>query len=278
VETYILDDPEIRGRRKQKARRAWCLLRPVIEGRIALSRKIHIGTSGWHYGHWKGNFYPAGLPARKFLDYYAGRFRTAEINNTFYQVPKKKTLEEWRDAVPVDFVFAVKASRFITHMKKLKDSAQPAKLFLRKVGRLKEKLGPVLFQLPPRWRANPERLENFLEVLPRGFQWAFEFRDPDWFRDDVYSMLEKHNAAFCIYDLNRRLSPKQVTADWVYVRLHGPDGPYQGKYDTQTLAGWAGAFSAWTAEGRTVYCYFDNDQNGFAAQDALLLLDMLEEG
>ena len=240
-----------------------------------INRKcIHIGTSGWHYNHWKGPFYPRDFPNRNFLKYYADRFHSVEINNTFYQMPQKKTLKQWRDTVQEEFIFSVKASRYITHMKKLKDPKQPVSNFLKKIDVLEDKLGPVLFQLPPKWQVNPDRLSSFLNALPKRHKYAFEFRDPSWFDAEVYDMLAEHEAAFCIYDFNGRLSPKQVTADFIYVRLHGPDGPYRGQYDTKILAGWAGAFSAWTKQGKRVFCYFDNDEAGYAAHNALRLQSM----
>lgn len=243
-----------------------------------MSAEIYIGTSGWHYDHWEGPFYPSGISDDTFLEYYADRFRTAEINNSFYQLPKKETLLRWRDAVPEDFVFSVKASRYLTHMKKLKDPEGPLFRFLDRVGVLEDKLGPTLFQLPPRWGSNPKRLEAFLDILPEGQRYAFEFRDPSWFEDEVYGMLAKHGAAFCVYDLDGETSPKQVTADFAYVRLHGPDDPYRGQYGPERLAGWTGAFSAWRKQRLDVYCYFDNDEAGYAAQDALRLQQMMAEG
>lgn len=239
------------------------------------SRRIHVGTSGWHYEHWVGPFYPEGTAPEDYLEFYSQKFQTAEINNTFYQVPKKGTLRLWRDGVPEDFIFSVKASRYITHMKKLKDPRGPVTKFLKRIDSLGEKLGPVLFQLPPRWKANLERLGSFLEALPSGFRYAFEFRDPSWFQERVYDVLSENAAAFCIYDFDRRQSPKEVTADFVYIRLHGPTAPYQGQYDDQTLAGWAGALSSWVRQDKRVYFYFDNDQSGYAVQDALRLKRMV---
>lgn len=237
---------------------------------------IHIGTSGWHYMHWKGPFYPHDLSAENFLEYYSRHFKTVEINNSFYRMPEEKTLRHWRDTSPEQFVFAVKASRYITHMKKLKDASQPLFLFLERAAALGDRLGPVLFQLPPRWRCNPERLRAFLGMLPGGHRYAFEFRDRTWFDDAVYDALQEYGAAFCIYDLAGEISPKEVTADFVYIRLHGPGGPYQGQYKTEVLAGWTGAFSAWSKQGKEIYCYFDNDEAGYAAQDALRLKEMTE--
>lgn len=239
------------------------------------SGQIHIGTSGWHYAHWRGPFYPQDLADREMLPYYAQSFRAAEINNSFYQLPEKKTFVSWRDTVPNDFIFAVKANRFITHMKKLKDPREPLERFFDRARNLEDKLGPVLFQLPPRWKYNVERLEAFLELLGKDYRSAFEFRDPSWFNEEVYAVLRAAGAAFCIYDLGGHLSPKIVTASFVYVRLHGPDGPYRGQYDDQTLAGWAGAFVSWVRQSKEIFCFFDNDEAGYAVQDALRLQGMV---
>lgn len=242
---------------------------------MSSSDTLHIGTSGWHYEHWKGPFYPNSVSAEEMLSYYAGRFHTVEVNNSFYQLPKTSTLEVWKQTVPPNFIFALKGSRYITHMKKLKDPSQGVPPLLEIAGVMGEKLGPVLFQLPPRWRINLERLDAFLHFLPDDFRYAFEFRDPSWFTDGTYDTLAKADAAFCIYHLAGRLSPKKVTTDFVYVRLHGPEGAYQGQYDQKTLSGWAGAFSTWHRQGKEIFCYFDNDQAGYAVQDALRLQKML---
>jgi hypothetical protein len=172
---------------------------------------IHIGTSGWHYGHWRGPFYPEELGTEGFLAFYAERFHTVEINNSFYQLPSESTLGKWRDAVPQGFVFAVKGSRFITHMKKLKDPARSLAPFLARVAGLGEKLGPILFQLPPRWRFNPARLAGFLAALPGAYRYTLELRDQSWINDEALDLLARHRAAFCIYDLAGYLSPLEVT-------------------------------------------------------------------
>lgn len=209
------------------------------------------------------------------LEYYAQRFRCIEINSTFYRLPGEQTLQQWYDSTPDDFRFAVKASRFITHMKKLAEPRKTVPVLLHRLSTLGDKLGPILFQLPPRWRFNEARLGNFLDSLSHEFRYAFEFRDPSWLNERSFELLSRHAAAFCIYELDGFLSPKQVTTDFIYVRLHGPDGAYQGSYDKQTLAGWAGAFSTWSGNGQAIYCFFDNDQRGYAAQDALRLQAMI---
>ncbi len=208
--------------------------------------------------------------------FYARRFRAVEINNSFYQIPAVQTLEKWRDAAPPGFLFAVKASRYITHMKKLKDPEQPVGKFLDRIAPLGHTLGPVLFQLPPKWRRNADRLADFLEALPAGLRYAFEFRDSSWFDDEIYRLLEQAGAALCIYDLAGRQSPREVTAEFVYIRLHGPGEAYQGSYSAQTLSAWAGAISAWNRQGREVFCFFDNDQRGYAPRNALRLQEMFE--
>jgi len=236
---------------------------------------IHIGTSGWHYDHWRGPFYPAGLAKADFLGYYQQKFHTVEINNSFYQLPKEKTLVSWRENAPEGFIFAVKGSRYITHMKKLKDPEESVGVFLTRIKVLGDKLGPILFQLPPNFRFNAERLKAFLEALPREYRYALELRDPNWLNDETCRILAEHRAAFCIYEIAGRLSPQEVTSDLVYIRLHGPGGAYEGSYDTRTLAGWTDVISAWAAQGKEVFCYFDNDEAGYAAQNALSLQEML---
>ena len=237
---------------------------------------IHIGTSGWHYPHWVGPFYPKRLPGNQFLSYYTRYFETVEINNTFYHLPTIQTLRDWRAGTPKGFLFACKGSRFITHMKKLKDPRQGLERLIQTIEVLGEKLGPILFQLPPRWRINLTRLDDFLKALPPKYRFAFEFRDQSWFDQTIYDLLAKYHAAFCLYNLAGRWSPEIVTADFVYIRLHGPDGRYQGEYGEKILRVWAKKCERWSSEGKDVWCYFDNDQNGYAAKDARKLKQMTE--
>lgn len=236
---------------------------------------VHIGTSGWHYPHWRAVFYPPELPASEYLAYYAKYFLTVEINNSFYQLPSEAALKQWSATVPAGFVFAVKASSYITHRKKLRDPAVTTARFFERIRLLREKLGPILFQLPPRWKADPGRLEAFLAALPGGLRYAFELRDPSWFDLRVEAVLREYRAAFCIYEFDWRLSPIVVTADFVYIRLHGPEGAYRGRYGRRRLAAWARRIAGWRDDGLAVYCYFDNDEAGYAAQDALELAEML---
>jgi uncharacterized protein YecE (DUF72 family) len=185
------------------------------------------------------------------------------------------TLEGWRAATPRNFKFAMKASRFLTHNKKLKDPENALNNFLPRAEALGEKLGPILFQLPPKWKVNRERLEELLQTLPTYHRYAFEFREPSWINPEIYDVLRKYNAAFCIYELAGFRSPIEVTADIVYVRLHGPGDRYQGSYDQKTLAAWAKRIENWAARGKSVFVYFDNDQAGYAAENALTLKRMV---
>lgn len=239
------------------------------------SAGIHIGTSGWHYDHWQGPFYPPDLPQADFLSYYQQRLQTVEINNTFYQLPKENTFMAWRQCVSEGFLFSVKASRYITHLKKLKDPQEPVQQLLARIELLKPKLGPVLFQLPPHFRFNAPRLETFLQALPLGYRYSLEFRDPSWLTTETCRLLSAYRAAFCIYEFAGRRSPLEVTSDFVYIRLHGPEGAYQGNYDSKELEAWAKEISTWAGQGKEVFCYFDNDEAGYAVQNALTLQEML---
>ncbi len=238
-----------------------------------------IGTTGWSYDHWNGPFYPDDLPSERRLQAYAQTFNGTEINNSFYQLPSEDSLTAWRDSVPDDFCFAVKASRYITHMKKLKDPAQGLTPLLERMRILGPKRGPLLFQLPPKWRFNPERLEQFLKALKGAGEgagrWAFEFRDQRWINDDSLALLERFNAAFCIYDLDGYETAPHLTADFVYLRLHGPNGPYRGRYSDHALERWAETLQGWADRGLDTYCWFDNDEAGHAPRNAQTLAQLL---
>lgn len=239
------------------------------------SSTIYIGTSGWAYRHWKGPFYPQPLPSKDWLSYYSHHFQTVEINNTFYRLPSADAIERWRTAVPGGFVFSVKASRYITHMKKLRDPKKNLQLFFDHIEAFGDKLGPVLFQLPPNLCCDHIRLSRFLSSLSRDFHYAFEFRDPSWFNETTYGLLSRYGAACCIYDLSGFSSPQPLLADFAYVRLHGPRSAYRGSYGDGRLAQWADRFGVWAAKGMDIYCYFDNDQEGYAAMNAQDLRSLL---
>jgi uncharacterized protein YecE (DUF72 family) len=241
-----------------------------------MSCDVRIGTSGYHYKHWVGAFYPPKTPPSKMLDCYVRHFDTLELNNSFYRLPTIEAFESWRDAAPKNFAFAVKANRFITHNKKLKDPENALDNILPRAEHLGRKLGPVLFQLPPKWKLNLERLEKLLEILPRQHRYTFEFRELSWMTREVNRLLERYNAAFCIYELAGYHSPLDITADFTYVRLHGPEaGKYQGRYSQAQLRTWARQIGQWSAKLKAIYIYFDNDQAGYAAQNALELKQMV---
>jgi len=232
---------------------------------------VYIGTSGWHYKHWKGPFYPADLPASKMLDYYSRHFDTVEVNNTFYKLPTEAAFAAWREGTPAGFLFALKGSRFLTHMKKLKDPQEGIARFMERAVVLGKKLGPILFQFPPWWEVNVERLETFLEALPAGHRFGFELRNPSWHTAEIYRLLRRYHAAFCAWELAGARSPLEVTADWTYVRLHGPGAAYQGSYDTAALAAWSARIRGWRRSLRAVYVFFDNDQGANAVHNAAAL-------
>ncbi len=237
--------------------------------------RVHIGTSGWHYKHWIGPFYPQGIRPAKMLNWYAERFDTVEINNSFYRLPAPTAFEIWCRETSPNFCFATKASRYITHNKKLTDPESANDKFITLVEKLGRRLGPILFQLPPSWKVNVERLDQFLSSIPRTHRYVFEFRNPTWNIAPVYELLRRHNAAFCVYELAGFQSPIEITADFTYVRLHGPGNKYQGDYSKENLANWAKRIEDWRAELKHVFVYFDNDQAGFAAKNALELKQMI---
>ncbi len=238
--------------------------------------ELRIGCSGWQYRHWRGNFYPAELPVSRWFDFYATRFDTVELNNSFYRLPEKATFARWRAGAPPGFLFAVKASRYLTHMKKLKDAAEPlARLFgsVRGLGRL---LGPVLYQLPPHWGRDAERLDSFLALIPRDVRQAVEFRDPSWYCDEIYERLERHHVALCLHDMKGSASGRLSVGPFVYVRFHGSGSKYGGRYPDSMLADWAEWLSEQHSKGRPIYAYFNNDVGGHAPRDARRLLTHLE--
>jgi uncharacterized protein YecE (DUF72 family) len=240
---------------------------------------LHIGTSGWHYKHWIGPFYPEKTGPGAMLDYYCRHFSAVEINNSFYKLLSPKALEQWHAATPENFVFTAKGSRFLTHMRKLKDTGRGIDRYFERTRVLGEKLKVVVFQLPPRWGCNVERLEAFLAALPGDYRYAFELRDESWFDDAVYEALKHHRAAFCIYDIAGRRSPDVVTSDLVYLRLHGPsEHAYAGSYSTRRLAALADKLDGWRAQSRDCYVFFDNDAEGNAPKDARRLIKRLERG
>ncbi len=233
-----------------------------------------IGTSGWHYPHWQGSFYPAALPKDNWLSFYARTFSTVELNNTFYRQPTEKAVQNWRLAAPDGFKFAVKASRFITHIKRLNDAAEPMQKFFDGLRPLSDRLGPVLFQLPPNFHRDDARLNNFIKLLPESIEHAVEFRHASWIDNEVLKILHRYNVAFCVYDMPGVRTPVVATADFAYVRFHGNQSLYGGSYSEDELASWAKEIKALPVA--RAYIYFNNDAGGYAVDNALTLKRLLE--
>jgi uncharacterized protein YecE (DUF72 family) len=240
-----------------------------------LPKGIAVGTSGWHYASWRGPFYPADVKAKDRLAYYATRFATAEINNSFYRLPTETAVKGWRETVPDGFVFAWKASRYITHFKRLKDCADSIELVFGRMDGLGPTFGPVLFQLPPQFHADRERLAGFLKLLSGKRQYAFEFRHASWYDPAIFDLLRDFNVSLCISDHAAAPSPWETTADFVYLRGHGPSGRYHGNYSDKTLDDWTSSIRRWRRGRRKVFVYFDNDQKSAAPLDAGKLIERL---
>ncbi len=237
--------------------------------------ELWVGTSGYVYVHWRrGVFYPEGLRQREELAFYAERFRTVELNNPFYRLPAPESFDRWRDAVGDDFLYAVKASRYISHIRRLREAAESVALFLERAERLGPKLGPILFQLPPTFPADHGVLRRFLAELPEGHRWVVEFRHPSWQAPEVYDALAERGAALCI-PVGGRVTPDLVTtAPFVYIRFHAGAGP-GGGFTGEQLRWWAARLRALGKAGKDRFVYFNNDPGGHAPRDARTLLDLL---
>ncbi len=237
---------------------------------------VRIGTSGWVYNHWRGVFYPKDMPTSKWFSYYSHEFDAVEINNSFYRLPSAEMFDKWRQQAPSSFLYAVKASRYLTHMKKLKDPEEPLHTFFERADHLGNTLGPVLYQLPPRWKVNLPRFEHFLSVLPKGYQHVVEFRDASWLIEDVFRLMQQYGVAHCIHDMQPLTVPLRVTAPPVYVRFHG-DSKLGGSYGDETLTTWAERAAGWHADGLPVFAYFNNDVGGYAIKNAKRLKELVAE-
>jgi uncharacterized protein YecE (DUF72 family) len=210
------------------------------------------------------------------LSWYSREFHTVEINNSFYRLPEEKTFAKWKAQGPPGFIFAVKASRFITHIKRLKDVEASIDLFFARAKPLGSALGPVLFQLPPNWKLNLERLSDFLSILPGGHKYAVEFRDLSWCVPQVYDLLRCYNISFCIHDWREMRWPVELTADFTYIRFHGSGTRYGGNYPREQLQYWADRLRSWEPTLTEAYIYFNNDIGGHAIRNARTLREMLE--
>ncbi len=232
-----------------------------------------IGTSGWNYKHWKGGFYPEGLAQSKWLEYYAEHFDTVELNATFYRLPAPSTFERWYERTPPGFLWSVKASKFITHTRRLKECEEPLERLYEALAPLKEKLGVILFQLPPSLAYEPSVAEGFFRLLNKDFRHTLEVRNKSWIQDQAFQMMETYNIAFCISDTAGRYPYHEITTtDFVYVRLHGSRKLYASCYTEQEIATWAKKLKAWS---RPAFVYFDNDFEGYAIKNARQLIEAL---
>jgi len=232
---------------------------------------IRIGTSGWYYDHWKKRFYPPGLPKSKWFEHYAKTFNTVEINNTFYRLPKPQSFAKWYDQTPKNFVFVVKANRYITHIKRLKNTYNEVGRFYDAAGQLAHKLGVVLFQLPPSLRIDLDLLKSFIKLLPQEPAAVFEFRHKSWYVGDTFELLCKLRAGFCIHDMPGNESPKSIVSDIIYIRFHGSTGKYSGSYSKSDLQGWAKWLKDYKHEAIRAYAFFNNDISAHAIDNAKTL-------
>lgn len=235
---------------------------------------VRVGTSGWEYRHWAGSFYPRGLPRHRWFDHYAAQFDTVELNNPFYRLPQPSVFDLWRRRAPPGFIYAVKASRYLTHIKRLREPEEPLDRLWTRASRLAEHLGPVLYQLPPRWKPNPDRLARFLRRVPPAPQ-AIEFRDARWYAPDILSLVDGAGVALCLHDMDGAAAAPERIGPFVYIRFHGAGTRYGGRYSSQRLSAWADRIAAWSSEGLPVWVYFNNDEGGHAVRDADRLRDMV---
>jgi uncharacterized protein YecE (DUF72 family) len=241
-----------------------------------MATKYYVGCSGWHYEHWRGLYYPGKLPKSEWLPFYARQFGTVELNNSFYRLPSEKAFTSWRETTPDGFVFAVKVSRFITHIKRLRNLDSAVETFLSRAALLRQKLGPLLYQLPPNMKRNDELLRNFLSSLSPKYRHVIEFRHESWIDDNVFEILRGHNIGLCVFDMPDFSCPLVATADFAYVRFHGREGLYSSCYSDEELSQWAGRISGLGRNVKTTYIYFNNDAAAFAVKNAVTLKNFLD--
>jgi len=236
----------------------------------------YIGTSGWHYDHWRDRFYPEKLSKPQWLEFYASHFTTVELNNSFYRLPSEAAFTTWYNSSPTNFIFAVKVSRFITHIKRLKNSEEAVENFITRAKILKEKLGPLLYQLPPNMHRNDVVLASFLSNLPQGMKHVIEFRHQSWLEEEVFKILRKYNIGLCIFDMPSFTCPLVATADFAYIRFHGSSGLYSSCYSDEELANWAKGLASLATNLKAAYIYFNNDAEAFAVRNAKTLRSYLQ--
>jgi uncharacterized protein YecE (DUF72 family) len=252
---------------------------------MSASPELRIGCSGWQYASWRGTFYPAGLKTADWFEFYAREFNTVEVNNTFYRLPERSVFEQWRSRSPVGFQFSIKGSRYLTHLKRLKAPSAPLERLYRRAFALGDRLGPVLFQLPPQFRYDLGRLRTFLRAWTRvparlrrasprqlpPLRAALEFRSPDWYRDDVFELLSGAGVGLCLHDRSGSATPRIRVGPIVYLRFHGTSGRYQGSYTESSLREWAEWLKRQWRDGADVYAYFNNDPEATAVRNARTL-------
>ena len=236
---------------------------------------VRIGCSGWVYKHWRGIFYPEGLPQKRWFERYAEEFDTVEINASFYRLPLASTFEGWRDKAPSGFRYAIKVNRFITHLKKLAGVDEEIARFIALTRPLGPALGPLLYQLPPSLHLNLERLEAFLKLLPGDIHHVFEFRHKSWYVPETYALLDRYGVSFCVHDMRGSICERIAVGPIVYVRFHGGTGKYWGRYSDEKLLGWTDWLIEQSGAGRSCWCYFNNDIHGHAIEDARTLRSMV---
>lgn len=241
----------------------------------AVPHSIAVGTSGWSYDHWEGVFYPEGLPHSRRLEYYLAQFPTVEVNYSFYRLPSEKTITSWHDAAPDRFRYSLKGSRYITHVRRLKDAEEPVATFVERVTGLKESLGVILWQLPPTLDRDIGLLGTFLEALPSGYRHAIEFRDESWLTEETFELLEGRGVAFVCVSSEEMPDARRATAEFVYVRFHGLDTGYDYDYSEDDLRPWADFLCAQSDAGRDGFVFFNNDAHGNAPRDARTLVALL---
>jgi len=236
---------------------------------------VHIGTSGWVYPHWSGRFYPRGLAQSRWLEYYARQFPTVEVNNTFYRLPPAEVFTAWRERTPQQFVFTIKASRYITHIRRLREPRAALTALLARAAHLGGKLGPVLFQLPPRFAVDLDRLDGFLRALPASIRPVMEFRDPSWHLPEVFELLDRRGSAYCIMVAPALRCELRVTARMLYIRFHAPQGG-RPAFGRRRLQAWAERIRYLMHQADEGWVYFNNDLEGAAIEDARILRTLLE--
>jgi len=237
--------------------------------------QINVACSGWVYKHWRGILYPEGLPQRLWFQRYSEEFDTVEINASFYRVPKPETFDGWRYKAPDGFRYAVKVNRFITHLKKLVGVEETLNDFVALARKLGPTLGPLLYQLPPSLKLDLERLESFLKLIPADLSNVFEFRDKSWYVPELYALLDRYGASFCVHDMRGSNTERIAVGPLAYVRFHGGQGKYWGRYSDEGLLGWTDWIIDQSRQGRAVWCYFNNDIHGHAIHDAQTLKSMV---